>query len=167
MVAVFFVLGLSSPPDFEYEVNLASYSRVRGPVTISLESGDLVYPGERFQIRFRPDSEMFLYVINVSNRGDAGLLLPHPRIDIPRPLEGAKHYSLPADNGYWKIDGKPGRETVFLLGAENEVDDVGSIMDEIRTIGADGAPWQERAERIVSLLEKRFSTVKTFELNHG
>ena len=167
VVAVFFVLGLSSPPDFEYEVNLASYSRVRGPVTISLESGDLVYPGERFQIRFRPDDGMFLYVVNVSNGGDAGLLFPHPRIDIPHSLEGAKHYSLPAENGYWKVDGNSGTETVFLLGSENEVNDVGSIIDEIRKISADGAPWLERAERIERFLEKRFSTVKIFELNHG
>lgn len=101
----------------------ATLLRHAGGAPSPLAAGDAVAPGDRLSLRWRASRDLWVYVLNADDRGEAYLLFPQPRYAARNPLPAGAEVDLPGriDGGEfaWTVTSAGGRET-FLVVASPE-----------------------------------------------
>lgn len=84
-----------------------------------LGPGDVVAVGDRVGIELEASRDLFVYVLNRDERGQAYVLFPLPDLDLQNPLPGGVRHRLPgtADGRrrWWSVTSAGGREHLLVL----------------------------------------------------
>lgn len=90
-----------------------------------LANDDAVAPGDRLSLRWRATREVWVYVLNTDEHGEAFLLFPQPWFSRRNPLPADSTLTLPgAMNGgdvAWTVTSAGGRETFLVVASPEPV----------------------------------------------
>jgi len=143
------------PDDFHYSETLKNAEKVvlrfsfhiqKSGRLIEIEDGDSVRSGDRMQIRIRPQSDTYLFVLNL----DAGrhLYVLFPMQEEDHFIRGGREIVIPAGNRYFMADTQTGEEKIFLVASALPLDFLAHELDRYFAAGP-----EEGNSRAVSTLD--------------
>ncbi len=91
--------------------------------------------GEKVRLNVMSNQKGFLYVIS---RGTSGIwtpMFPHPEsTQKSNEIVAGRNYQVPGgDDEYFKFEGRPGKEQIFILVAQQPVEDLDTLISTIAT----------------------------------
>lgn len=112
------------------------------PVTrdVSLRSG------ERFKMMIELQKPCFVYVIHLSAQDQVALLFPYSLAQIESDYRVGRQYNVPEGDGWFELDGHPGKETLYLLASPDRLRDLEGLI--LRHASAEG-PAKEALQKQV------------------
>jgi hypothetical protein len=132
LLAAFSSLILGTATPLHSQTKLLSQGEHRLEITLELknEAGwRAVDPGLVFQqddhvrFRVRANFEGYLYVMNHSTSGNYATLFPTEETGQANKISPDKDYLVPATEGWFRITGPPGQETVYWLVSPSQLQD--------------------------------------------
>jgi Domain of unknown function (DUF4384) len=134
-LATFVWLVLGKSVLLHSQTKLLSQGEHHLELTLELKNGSswrAVDPGLVFQqddhvrFRVRANFEGYLYVMNQSTSGNYATLFPTEETGQANKIAADKDYLVPATEGWFRITGPPGQETVYWLVSPSQLPDQGS-----------------------------------------
>jgi len=107
-----------------FRVERAALQLVRDNELQELADRDRIGVGDRLQLEFQADSQLWVYVFNEDRLGNRYLLFPLPGGDLQNPLPGGIRHRLPGslggDSVDWQPDSRGTEESFFILASASQ-----------------------------------------------
>ena len=104
-----------------------------------VEPDTVFHEGDCLAVEFTPNRNGAIYVLNHGSSGDWQLLIPDPRMpDASGAAKAGVTLRVPTDYCF-RLEGKPGIETLVLAITERE-EDIGKMRDLLAESGSDSRP---------------------------
>jgi hypothetical protein len=131
-LAVLSCLALGESVLLHSQTKLLSQGEHHLEITLELKNGSgwrAVDPGlvlqqdDHVRFRVRANFEGYLYVMNQSTSGNYATLFPTEETGQANKITSDKDYLVPATEGWFRITGPPGQETVYWLVSPSQLQD--------------------------------------------
>jgi hypothetical protein len=132
------------PPSswFLFDVEASLY-RAGEATDERLTDGTRVLTGDRLFLEIEGTREMYVYILNSDQMGDAFVLFPLPGLDRQNPLPPKVRHRLPGvidgEVNYWKVSSAGGEETFLVVASRKPLDEVERRLQSVPRAGATGA----------------------------
>ncbi len=117
--------------------------------------GDVLSPGDRFQIVIDADRQTYYSIVYVSREGDAVQIFP-PAGKQGRIAAGQKQF-IPDRQNYFTLDNNGGRELMYVVTGNNPLGNLNSVLKRVGEMSNSPAAIQ-------AYLDKRLPTVNKLEV---
>ncbi len=115
------IMGGSEPVG--YQANAELMLGTANPPRL-LSPGSLVVTGDRLFMNFTGSRQLYVYLINEDDQGEAFVLFPLPGMDLGNPLSGGTHRLPPARDGVpfsWGVSSAGGQEHFLIVASPEPV----------------------------------------------
>ena len=107
--------GQTVPPSQESSRLEVVLERKAGEEWRTTDPGLVLQQNDEVRFRVSGNFDGYLYVMNLNTSGQYGLLFPRADTGQANKIETGKQYLIPATEGWFRITGPAGYETVFWL----------------------------------------------------
>ncbi len=133
-----------------------SYQRTDGSVrNFKVLDGDVLRPGDRFQIILSADTPIYYSVVYVSRNGEIAQIFP-PGEQPGKIAAGVKQY-VPGSDNYFALDSNGGRELMYVITDEQNLKNLPAVLSQAQQIG-------NIPEEIHRFLQDQFKQVDKMEI---
>ncbi len=133
-----------------------SYQRADGSVrNFKVLDGDVLRPGDRFQIILSADTPIYYSVVYVSRNGEIAQISP-PGEQPGKIAAGVKQY-VPGSDNYFALDSNGGRELMYVITDEQNLKNLPAMLSQAQQIG-------NIPEEIHRFLQDQFKQVDKMEI---
>ena len=93
-----------------------------------LFDGITVSSGQKFKIRFRCNSDCYVYVLLYGSQGKASVLFPHTKIGVSNAARGGAGYVVPEGTKWYYFDDQPGAEVFYIVASYMPLKDLDQLL---------------------------------------
>jgi len=102
-------------------------------VEMELYPGMELGSGDQFKVRFTPDNDGYVYVLNFDSSGKSQVIFPHPDISLSNEVTANETYEVPPDPHEWYfLDDVAGQETLYLVAVPFPIPNLDKLISELR-----------------------------------
>ena len=94
----------------------------------AVTDGMTMYNGDQFRLVFSPDSDCYVYVVNVDSGGAPSVMFPNVVIQQDHFCRANEYYQIPDANNWFTLDDNTGTETTYLLASLEKLEPIETIL---------------------------------------
>jgi serine/threonine protein kinase len=136
---LFFKSGKITAHDINMEISLIGerMDLMGNVIEVLLKENGTLYSNDGFQIHISVDKESYLYIVDMDQAGNAGILFPSTEVNLTHKLKADKKYIIPGADLWYRLDDTVGKETLFILASSEPNQKLDNLLAEFRKAGLD------------------------------
>ncbi len=145
------ILSLTAGIFFNYSANqnytiAANMYRSDSSGTLVIESGSQVRVGDRLNIKFESSKDMFVYILNEDEQGNAFVLFPLKGQSLNNPLKAGQLYNLPGEINHqpfsWQVTSAGGVEHFMIVASEVALEKLETTIERLATVSTGATAYR-------------------------
>ena len=146
VVVVYGLLRMQTPsPEKPLPVRLSFIARIppqdltRGTSgeykEVEVQNGGVLHSEDLFKIRFKPQEEVYVYLLSMDSLGNLKVLSPAQHTGTLLKFKSDETYEFPEKNKWFELDQNTGQETIYLITTQTPIETIDKKIDELQKSG--------------------------------
>lgn len=126
-----------APPHLNFQVTAQTRTRTNDLVEVLVAEGTRLRSGDNLRVALKSDRDAYVALVLIDGRHRPQLLFPHPSVRAPQGnhLAAGESMSLPGDDLWFRLDRRPGVETLVMLASRKPLDGLEDFLDDLTIYG--------------------------------